>query len=79
MALAWLFTLPVAAVIGGLSSKVASSGNPGIVAVGVVALLAIGAMWSYSRRKPVTANNVNDTANVPLLPVVAEPQLVAAA
>jgi PiT family inorganic phosphate transporter len=79
MALAWLFTLPVAAVIGGLSSKVASSGNPGTVAVGVVAILAISAMWLYSRRKPVTADNVTDSTSVPLLPVVAEPQLVAAA
>jgi PiT family inorganic phosphate transporter len=79
MALAWLFTLPVAAVIGGLSSKVASSGNPGTVAVGVVAVFAIAAMWWYSRRTPVTAQNVTDTADVPLLPVLVEPQLVAAA
>jgi PiT family inorganic phosphate transporter len=78
MALAWLFTLPVAAVIGGLSGKVASSGNVGIVVVGIVAVLAVGGMWQVSRRRPVNADNVNDAPTVSVAPPAPRP-LVAAA
>ena len=79
MALAWLFTLPVAAVIGGVAAKVAAEGNNGTILVGALAVVAIAAMWLYSRRRPVTARNVNDDVDVPLLPAVAdEPRLVAA-
>jgi inorganic phosphate transporter, PiT family len=60
MALAWLFTLPVAAVIGGLSGKLASSGNAGITVVAVVALALAGAVYASSRRDAVTAGNVNE-------------------
>jgi PiT family inorganic phosphate transporter len=77
MALAWLFTLPVAAVIGGLSGKIASSGNAGIIAVGVVAVLAVAGMWHVSRRRPVTAENVNDASPVPVV-APAPVELVAA-
>jgi PiT family inorganic phosphate transporter len=79
MALAWLFTLPVAAVIGGLAAKVSSSGNAGTVAVGVVAAVAIAAMWLYSRRSPVTSSNVNDVAEAPLLPPTIPTEPLAAA
>ena len=73
MALAWLFTLPVAALIGGLAGKLAGSGNPGVVVVGLIAVAAIVTIYAYSRRSPVTADNVNDTP----APVVArEPALV---
>ncbi|MDQ6850610.1 MAG: inorganic phosphate transporter [Actinomycetota bacterium] len=60
MALAWLFTLPVAAVIGGLSAKLASSGNAGITSVAIVALALAAGIYAYSRRQPITADNVND-------------------
>ncbi len=60
MALAWLFTLPVAAVIGGLSAKLASSGNAGITSVAIVALALAAGIYVYSRRQPITADNVND-------------------
>jgi PiT family inorganic phosphate transporter len=76
MALAWLFTLPLAAVVGGLAAKVAVSGNFGVVAVGVLALAAAGAIYAYSRRSVVNADNVNDTAPAVLAP---EPALAAAA
>ena len=80
MALAWLFTMPVAAVIGGLAAKVSSSGNAGTIVVGVVAAMAMAAMWLYSRRAPVTSSNVNDVADAPLLPpTVPSPPLAAAA
>ncbi|MGH8862592.1 MAG: inorganic phosphate transporter [Jatrophihabitantaceae bacterium] len=78
MALAWLFTLPVAAVIGGLSGKVASSGNAGTGAVGVVAIVAVAGMWLISRRKPVTSHNVNDVPSAAPTPPTVERPLIAA-
>ncbi len=77
MALAWLFTLPVAAVIGGLSGKVAASGNVGTVLVAAVAAAFIGGCYAYSRRRPITAHNVNDAAPL-AVPVSAAPVLSAA-
>ncbi len=80
MALAWLFTLPVAAIIGGVSAKVATEGNGGTIVIGALATAAIATMWIYSRRRPVTAANVTDDVEVPLLPTITgEPHLVAAA
>jgi len=64
MALAWLFTLPVAAVIGGLSGKLASSGNAGTLLVAIVAVVLVAGIYLYSRRSPVTAHNVNDAPTV---------------
>jgi PiT family inorganic phosphate transporter len=77
MALAWLFTLPVAAVIGGASGKLASSGNLGTALVALVAAALIGSCYAYSRRRPVTAENVNDVAPVAAQPGAA-PMLTAA-
>ena len=60
MALAWLLTLPAAAAVGALAARVASSGPAGITAVSAVALaLALG-IFGLSRRRPVTASNVNE-------------------
>ena len=73
MALAWLFTLPVAALIGGLAGKLAGSGNLGVLVVGLIAAVAITAIYVYSRRTVVTADNVND---VPTVAVAREPALV---
>ena len=71
MALAWLFTLPVAAVIGGLSGKLASSGNAGVVVVAALAAAAVAAIYLYSRRARVTADNVNDAPQVRVQPAPA--------
>ena len=74
MALAWLFTLPVAAVVGGLTGKLASSGNLGVLIVAVVAVAVIAGIWMYSRRDVVSADNVIDepaAAVSPLEPAVA--------
>jgi PiT family inorganic phosphate transporter len=60
MAMAWLFTLPVAAVVGGLSGKLASSGNAGVLALAALAVVVIGGIWAYSRRNVVDASNVTD-------------------
>ncbi|MEV7753857.1 inorganic phosphate transporter [Streptomyces griseofuscus] len=67
MALAWLITLPFAALIGGLAASVVKhGGNIGTVVVALVALaLALGVVV-ISRRNPVHADNVNDDHEVTL-------------
>jgi len=60
MAMAWLFTLPAAAVVGALAGQVASSGNFGVVIVAVLAVVASAGIYAASRRRPVTPENVND-------------------
>jgi PiT family inorganic phosphate transporter len=60
MGLVWLFTLPAAAVMGALAAHVAATGTVGTTAVAAVAaVLAVG-IFALSRRRPVTASNVND-------------------
>ncbi|MTD57190.1 inorganic phosphate transporter [Amycolatopsis pithecellobii] len=69
MVLAWLFTLPAAAVVGAIASEAASSGNIGTVLVGVAGVAFAVIIYLWSRRNPVTASNVNETA--PAEPVAA--------
>ncbi|QCW51097.1 inorganic phosphate transporter [Nocardioides dongxiaopingii] len=61
MALAWLVTLPMAAVVGAVAWYAAHlvGGLPGAVAVFVVLVAASGAMYVRSRREPVDHDNVN--------------------
>jgi len=74
MALGWLFTLPVAAVIGGASGKVADTGNAGVAIIAALAIAIVGFIYLLSRRNAVTAHNVNDSTTVS----VVKPELVAA-
>jgi inorganic phosphate transporter, PiT family len=60
IALAWLFTLPAAAIVGALAGDVANSGNFGVAIVAVLAAAAGLAMYVAARRRPVTADNVNE-------------------
>jgi PiT family inorganic phosphate transporter len=60
MALAWLFTLPAAGIVGAVAAWVADTGTAGTVVVAVVALAIAGGIYMASRRKPITADNVND-------------------
>jgi PiT family inorganic phosphate transporter len=60
MALAWLFTLPAAAIVGALAAWVAATGDLGTVVVAVVAVAIAGGIYILSRREPITADNVND-------------------
>ncbi|OZM69924.1 phosphate transporter [Amycolatopsis antarctica] len=57
MVLAWLFTLPAAAIVGAIAGKVASLGNGGTIAVGVVGLSIGLGIYLMSRRKPVGAHH----------------------
>src|SRR5215471_860324 len=45
MALAWCFTLPIAALVGGLSGKVADSGNGGVTVTGQRCSRWPGSAW----------------------------------
>jgi inorganic phosphate transporter, PiT family len=68
MALAWVFTLPAAAVVGGVSAAVAKQGTAGIVVICLAAVAVAVAIYTISRRNPVTAGNVNDQPTAPVVP-----------
>ncbi len=60
IAVAWLFTLPAAAVVGGIAALLASSSTAGLIIMVVLAVAAIVGIAALARRKPVTAATVND-------------------
>jgi len=61
MVIAWILTLPAAALVAaGIGLVIDGGGLTRIVVVAAVALLALGGVWWWSRRNPVNAGNVND-------------------
>jgi PiT family inorganic phosphate transporter len=60
MAIAWILTLPAAAAVGAASAWLASSGTVGTIIVALVAIAVGGGIYAASRRRPITAENVND-------------------
>ena len=61
MVLAWLLTLPAAALVAaGIGLVVGDGGSGQITVVSVVAVALLLGFWVWSRRNPVGANNVND-------------------
>jgi PiT family inorganic phosphate transporter len=67
MVIAWLVTLPAAAMVGGLSASVVKhGGNVGTVVIALVAAAVAAGIVLASRRNPVHANNVNETHEVTL-------------
>jgi PiT family inorganic phosphate transporter len=60
MAVAWLLTLPAAAIVGALASRLAIEGTTGTVAVAALAVVIAAAVYWMSRRDPIGAHNVND-------------------
>ena len=62
MFLAWLITLPAAAVVGALMWAIGHliGGLPGAITIVVLLVAASAAMWWRSRRLPVDHHNVND-------------------
>jgi PiT family inorganic phosphate transporter len=60
IAMAWLVTLPAAALAGGLAAWAASSGPVGVLIVIVLGIAAGLAFVFLARRNPVTRDNVND-------------------
>ncbi|GAA1679500.1 inorganic phosphate transporter [Fodinicola feengrottensis] len=66
MAVAWLLTLPAAAIVGALVGQGASLlGAPGIWIMAVVVAAFGFGIYLLSRRNSVSANNVNDSVNPP--------------
>ncbi|MET9265724.1 inorganic phosphate transporter [Amycolatopsis sp. NPDC004079] len=57
MVIAWLFTLPAAAIVGAAAGKIASLGEAGTISVGVAGILFAAGIYLLSRRKPVTAHS----------------------
>jgi PiT family inorganic phosphate transporter len=58
--LAWTFTLPAAAVVGGAASLLAATGTIGVVVVAISGLAMAAGIYIASRRGVVNAVNVND-------------------
>ena len=61
MAVAWLLTLPAAALVGALAESVTGLGGWGTALVAVFLVAASAAIWKLSRREVVHSGNVNDT------------------
>lgn len=66
MVVAWLFTLPAAAIVGAGAGLVTSTGTVGTIAVGVVGLAIGVGIYFLSRRSPVNADSFASPA--PALP-----------
>ncbi|WP_405772964.1 anion permease [Streptomyces sp. NBC_01538] len=65
MVMAWLITLPAAALVGGVSAgAVRYGGDFGTVVVALVAVAVAAGIVLAARRNPVDAHNVNDTHEV---------------
>ena len=59
IAFAWLLTLPAAATFGAVASWMAATGPLGTIIVAAVLVCVAGGIYAASRRRPVTAANVN--------------------
>lgn len=70
MAVAWLLTLPGAAIVGGLAALLADSGIPGVIALLALLAAACIVIWRLSRRNQITKDNVTDAADVVVLATV---------
>jgi PiT family inorganic phosphate transporter len=64
MAIAWILTLPAAAVVGALAGKAASGGPTGTIIVSLIGIIIGGGIFAASRRNPVNSNNVNETSRI---------------
>ncbi|MGC0370598.1 anion permease [Microbacterium sp. SLBN-111] len=60
IAFAWIVTLPAAALVGGLAAWAANASTLGLVIVLVVGLGGCAGLFLLARRKPVSAENVNE-------------------
>ena len=69
MVVAWVLTLPLAAVVGALAGRVAGSSPEGTALVALVAVVTALTIYLASRRQPVSADNVNEL-EIPVEPEV---------
>jgi len=68
MVLAWLITIPAAAVVGAVMEYIADGLGGGVLGAAVVTALLIalaGVIYARSRKNPVHAGNVNDEWDAP--------------
>lgn len=64
IALGWLFTLPAAAVVGGIAAWITHLGNVGFFIVAVLGLAAMLTIWVISRKQPHDhESNISDIDN----------------
>ena len=63
MVIAWVLTLPSAAIMGALAGRASQTGTAGTVVVAVGGLAIGGGIYALSRRQPVGAHNVNEPAD----------------
>ncbi|MFC7449228.1 inorganic phosphate transporter [Rhodococcus daqingensis] len=70
MAVAWLITLPSAALVGAVCWGIAQliGGLPGVLVVFAILLILAGWMYARSRRQPIDSNNVNAEWDGGLIP-----------
>jgi PiT family inorganic phosphate transporter len=70
MAIAWVITLPAAALVGALCWFLAHGigGGVGVAVVFVILLVASGLMFRHSRKAPVSHDNVNEEWDGGLVP-----------
>ncbi len=68
MLVAWLVTFPCAGLIGACACLVAKTGLGGTIAVAVILVASSLFIVWLSKRNPVSAKNVNDSAEVRVIP-----------
>jgi PiT family inorganic phosphate transporter len=68
MLIAWLLTLPAAAIIGALAVVLAHQGTWGVIAVLVLLIGGVGAMVWLASHNSVSHHNVNEHHEVTVLP-----------
>jgi PiT family inorganic phosphate transporter len=75
MAVAWVITLPAAAVVGALCWFLANTigGSVGVGVVFLILLAASAAIFRHSRKAPISHNNVNEEWDGGLVPAEAAP------
>ena len=59
VAFAWLLTMPAAAAFGAVASWMAATGPLGTIIVALVLVCVAAGIYAASRRRPVTAADVN--------------------
>ncbi|WP_111766124.1 inorganic phosphate transporter [Nakamurella deserti] len=67
MGLAWLLTLPAAAVVGGLAAWIAITGPVGVAIVLTLLVAGSAVIWVISRKTAVDRHNVNEMPEVEVL------------
>jgi inorganic phosphate transporter, PiT family len=73
MVYGWLLTLPAAALAGAIAAAIAGTGTLGLVIVFAGLVAGTAAIYTISRRAPVSADNVNDSRDVVINPGDGEP------